>query len=283
MSLPSKFHIAWQNDLINYVLTSTVAAEAEFPLTNSQTKVRGEITKFDMTGITEVSIQWSSAAEYTANCFCIDDHNMLQDNSARLRLFPDEAQAGVEVADVTKESYEAIPWASAMPGINQYHGYYEPESNLKKSVKFAFDTCQYKSGQLDFTCPTSNTDELWFSKMYLAFAYSPEFNFDWSNPATVVDPSQHFRQYKAGLHTRDLDAHRRLAFDFSHCTDRDRDVLGYILDTAKKGGDLLVFSNPNAVGREAYEGSGIFKRMNDTSFEAIYSGAHGLSLLLEEN
>mgnify|MGYP000542504335 FL=1 len=128
MALPDRFHIAWVNFLQSLTLASSVAAEAEYPLTNLLSEKVGDKCRIDVSGISPgtLSITWSSAVAYKVNCFALKDFNMTEGFTVNRRLFEGENQTGTEHASGAIAIERALPWDEAREAIPANNGHYVP-------------------------------------------------------------------------------------------------------------------------------------------------------------
>lgn len=284
MSVPDRFHISWENDIDQFTIVSDVAAESAYPLTNMQNANANEWTVFDMTSDTTIQLTGTSATERSATCAAIHNHNLPSDATARWRFFSGESGGGTTEYDSTAlQVPHTIPWGSIIAGVDSLGGYFEDEDGLKTHFSVWFDTIQYKSWQLDLSVPTPTDDTVKIDKLWIGFAYCPEFGPEFGTQSIIVDPSQHFRKPGGGMDTVIEPAYRSFVTDFRGTKNAERHVMRNILMRAKKGGDLLISFDPNDARSQGYELTSIYRRTSNSGFIADYYNGNAFALAAEEN
>lgn len=285
MSVPDRFHIAWQNDIAAFTLASTVAAETAYPLTNMQSAIANMPTVIDMTGETTVALTFSSATAGTATCFAIHNHTLPDGTTVRLRLYPDESQGGTTVYDSTAtDVMHNVPFGSIISGIDAIEGNFEDINHLKTHFSLWFDSVVYKSGQIDITNASGFTDDLLqIDKLWLAFAYCPSMgpSHGWDMP--LIEGGEHQRKPGGGMETVQREVRRSMSVQFEGVLNSERHVLRNILGRAKLGGDLLMTLDPNDVKSMNYETTSIYRRTSNVGFKGVYYNGNDFNLAVEEN
>lgn len=94
MRLPDKLHISWQNEVGNYTLTPSVAAESAYPITRMQSSLSNKKSLFDMTGEARQSISFTDSTERTVTVAGIHSHNCPDGTTIRWRFYAGESEAG---------------------------------------------------------------------------------------------------------------------------------------------------------------------------------------------
>ena len=284
MSVPDRFHISWQNDIAAFTLASDVAAETAYPLTNMQNPNANEFTVIDMTADSAVVLTGSSSTLRTATSFSIHNHTMPSDNTARLELFDGETQSGTTVYDSTVTAIaHTIPWGSIIAGIDAVGGHFEDEGNIKSHFSLWFDSVEYKSFRITISAPTSTDNLLRIDKLWLGFAFCPQYGPEFNHQSTQMDPSEHDRKPGSGMETVEDHSYREMAFEFNGVANSERHVLRHILDKAKKGGDLLITNDPNDAKSQNYEMTSIFRRTSNNGFAGAHFNWNDFGLSVEEN
>lgn len=285
MSVPDRFHIAWQNDLAAFTLASDVAAETAYPLTNMQDKIANHFTVIPMTGETTVAITGSDSTDRTATCFALHNHNMPDGTTIRLRLYPDASQGGTAVYDSTATDVQHnIPFGALIAGYDPIEGNFEDNSSMKTHFSLWFDTVVYKSFQIDITNSSGFTNDLLqMDKGYLAPAYCAERGPERGFGSTIIEGSEHQRKPGGGMETVQREIRRSLNLQFKGVSNSERHILRHILDRAKLGGDILVTMDPNDAQSMNYETTSIYRRVSTNSFANNYFNGSDFSLAVEEN
>ena len=192
--------------------------------------------------------------------------------------------AGTPTVTETLESVaHTIPFGSVISGIDGMGGYFEAEGNSKPHFSTWFESVNYKSLRIDIAAPTSTDDLLSIDKIWLGFAYCPEYGISYGYTSSQVDKSQHQRKPGGGLETVEDFSYRALAVDFQGLKNSERHVLRNILDRSRKGGDLLLTLDPNDTNSRNYETTSIYRRKSDNGFRAAYYDGNTLGLAVEEN
>lgn len=285
MSLPDKFHIAFQNDIAAFTLASSVSAETQYPLSNMQSSDSGKTTVIDMTGETSVEITFSSATQRTANCLDLHRYNFPTGTTAQLILYPDEDQSGVAEYDSEETSIEhAIPFDSMIIGVDPFEGSFESLDHLTPNFSFWFDSVVYKSGKIIISNPDGfRNNQFILNKVYLAFAYCPVDGPEWGIGSTGIEESEHKRKPGFGLETVQREVRRSISMEFKDVENAERHVLRGILGRAKMGGDLLITVDPNDAMSWKYEMTSIYRRTTENSFKATVFNRNDLGFAGEEN
>ncbi len=284
MSVVDRIHIGWRNAIANYELTSDVAAEDAYPLSNMQNSNANEPTVFDMSADDAIQITWSSATEEIAGCFAIHNHNLLTTATVRLRLYAGESQTGTVVFDSTDTTIaHVIPWGAALAGEDPWGGAYEASSNLKTHFSLFFENCLFKSARLDISAPDTDSDMVSIDKIFIGPSYCPRLGQEWGWTSSIEDRSEHIRKPGGGMETIKREAVRKLLMDFADVYNVDRIVTRNILDRSQKSGDLLVSCDPNDVKGFKFEASSSYRRTSDINFAEAYYNGSSTMLSLEEN
>lgn len=284
MTVPNRMHLSWNNDIGEYTIASDVAAETAYPLTNMQNGNANDPTVLDMTADTAVVITGSDATERTATCFAIHNHNMPADNTIRLRLFDAVSQGGTTVYDsAATQVPHTIPWGSSIAGVDPYGSYFEALGNMKTHFSLWFDSVAYKSFQIDIAATTSTDNTLSIDKLWLGFAYAPEYGPEHGTNSTQQEDSQHQRKPGGGMETIEGHSRRILQILFRGVENYERHVIRNILDRSKKGGDLLITMDPNDARSQNYERTSIYRRTSNVAFVDAYYNGNDFGLSVEEN
>lgn len=271
--------------MTDYSLSTSLAVESNFPLTNMLNQNKGEPTRWDMSSTTSTAITFSSATAYAGNAFMIKGHNMPSDATVRVRLYAGESQTGTLLYDSTATAiYLIIPWGEMIAGIDPWGNYYDPQSNLDTVFSVGFDTVEFKSAQIDIANPTPTNGILEIDKMALFFAWTPTYNFE-NGATTVIEDSTIMNQTVAGgFRPSNFPARRRMDINFSYMSDQDRSLLSHILvERTTKANDLYIIANPNATGVSKYLHTSIFKREGDSEFTQTEYNFNDYALILREN
>lgn len=285
MALDSKIYIGWHNRLTDYTLSSSLAAESSYPLTNMLNQTKGEPTRWDMSSTTSTAITFSSATAYAANNFMLKGHNMPSDATVRLRLWQDAGQSGTLLYDSTATViYLIIPWGEMIAGIDPWGNYYDPDTNLDPVFSLGFDTVNFKSGQIDISNPTPTNNLLEIDKMALFFGWTPTYNFEHGATSVIEDSTRLYETSAGGFLPSNFPARRKMEIDFTAMSDQDRSLLTHILvERTTKANDLYIVANPNATGVSKYMHTSIFKRANDAQFTQTSYNLNDYALTLREN
>lgn len=285
MSLPDKFHIAFQNDIAAYTLVSSVSAETQYPLSNMQSSVSSKPTVIDMTGETSVEFTFSSATQRTANCFDLHRHNFPTGTVAQLILYPDEEQSGVPEYDSTETQIEhAIPFDSIILGLDPLEGSFESLDHLTPNFSFWFDSVVYKSGKIIISNTYGFTNNQFIlDKIYLALAYCPVDGPEWGIDSTGIEESEHKRKPGGGIETIQREVRRSISMEFKDTQNAERHVLRGILGRAKMGGDLLITLDPNDAMSWHYETTSIYRRTTPNSIKGMVFNSNDFAFAGEES
>ncbi len=285
MALDSKIYIGWHNRLTDYTLSSTLAAETAYPLTNMLNQTKGEPTRWNMSATTSTAITFSSATAYAANNFMLKGHNMPSDATVRLRLWADAGQSGTLLYDSTATAiYLTIPWGEMIAGIDPWGNYYDPDSNLDPVFSLGFDIVEFKSGQIDISNPTPTNDILEIDKLALFYGWTPAYNYEHGATTSIEDSTKLYETSSGGFLPSNFPARRKMEIDFTAMSDQDRSLLTHILvERTTKANDLYIVANPNATGVSKYLHTSIFKRANDASFTQTSYNLNDYPLTLREN
>lgn len=304
MALPNRFHISTLNNAVrfrtqsgawsNVTLASTIAAESAYPLTNLQNQNANEWATFDMTAQTALVItDLNSADEWrAANCFAIHNHDFPDGTTVRLQLYDAINQGGTEVYDSTAtDVMHNIPFASLIAGQDAIEGNFEDEGQMKTHFSLWFDDpnsaeapVEYKSFKVTITNAAGFTDNvLKMDKLWLGWAYCPQYGPSRGANNTLVEDSEHQRKPGGGMDTVEGDVRRSMRLQFRAVPDAEEQTLTHQLDKAKMGGDVLATLDPNDARGKKYKNTSIFRRLSEQSWDDAFYNGNEFGIALEEN
>lgn len=286
--MESKIRIGWENILASMTLSSNVAAQTNFPLSNLVDETKGVPARFTMGTETVLTIKGTQADDFTINFLMAKRHNLLSDATVRTRVFSDTAWTtevydsdDTEGADVI---YTEVPWGEMIAGVDPWGNYYDPDSNLDTVYTLPFETIVGKSIQVDITVPNPVNGMVKLDKLIGGFGWSPDEQFESGSVFQVQEPQTQHRLTRAGgLFTARRPARRRLSINFSNMPDDYRDVLMSILERRGMWRDLYIIANPNDTGYSKYLSSSVFRREDDVSAEILTPDLNNMSQSFVEN
>lgn len=286
--MDSIIRIGWQNELASMTLSSSVSAEANHPLGNITSQIKGKPARWDMAGLTSLTIKGTSATEFTVNSLIMKGHNFGSDTTVRYRVFSGEDQSGDTLFDSNDTDgadviYTVIPWGEMIAGIDPWGNYYDPDSNLDTVYSLVFDAVVGKSIQLDLTIPSPTNGIAEIDKLATFFGWSPEHSFERGAVFTIEDDTEQVVTEAGGIRATKRPARRRMDLDFAYVKDAYRNRFMHILEKATKAGDLYVIANPQETGYSKYISTSIFRRENNASYEAAIFNGSNMPARLREN
>jgi len=285
MALDNKIYIGWHNRLTDYTLSSTLAADSSYPLTNMLNQTKGEPTRWDMSSTTSTAITFSSASAYAGNNFMLKGHNMPSDATIRVRLWDGTGQSGTLVYDSTATSVaQIIPWGEMVAGIDPWGEYYGSTSNLDAVFHLGFDIVEFKSGQIDINNPTPTNNICEIDKMVLFYGWTPTYNFEHGAITTVEDNTELYEMVSGGFRPSNFPSKRAMDIDFSAMSDEDRSqIMRILVDNSNKANDIYIVANPNETGMSKFLNTSVYKRVINSGYTQTAYNLNDYSLVLREN
>lgn len=265
MTVSDKVMVATINDIGDFTLASTIAAETNYPLTNVQNENPNQPAVFDMvTTPASFTISATQATAYSANCLAITGINLPADNEIQLLLYPDAAYGGT--------AYDSGDLAVIRLG-----------SNSKGQFILCFDSFSYKSFKIVITTPSYTNTEIVIDKIWLGTGYVFEHGMEYGSRFWMEDTSRHQVKPGGGVETYPGDASRRMNLIFKGSSDTEIKLVQDALELAQMTGDLFCSADPNDSRGFRHKRSGIFVRENQIDFVSKHLNWHNHQLTLREN
>lgn len=276
-----RLHLMLGSDLDDLTITTTPAADTNFPADNMQKSARGKFFRYTGTSsVIKASVGESDPSLY-ANGLAVGRHNLKNSSTVRLRLYDAINQGGNVVYDSTALGVNTIiPWGAFRAGIDPWGASYEDTSNIPKIFSLWFTAIAYKSIQIDVSATDNTTIDI--GRLFLGFAFIPKSNFSWGSEFEWVDPSLQTRTAAGGLKTEKRDPYRRFTFDLDWVEDTERERLSHELEKTGRSGDVFIALNPNATGRLKLEKTMIAKRISNNKFARNFHNNQTQQLVFEE-
>jgi len=284
MSLQSKIMIGIDNLNESLTVTSTPTAETAHPLGNTWNGIKGRPARWDFSASSTLVIKGTQATDVTMSGMILKGHNLANDSTIRLRIYPDPSQGGTAVYDSTvKTAHISRAFGEVIAGVNPIGSFYTASNNLDAVFSLAFGPVVGKSYQIDISVPTPTNDIVEIDQLALFFGWQPDFNFSYGYTSGVTEDTDHQVSRAGGLHTFDAPASRAIKCEFEVMSDLNSNILLDLLVSAKKGGNLYVIADPGATGYKKHLFNSIYKRDSQAERTGRFFNANAITLAMREN
>lgn len=264
MAVSDKVQICTVNDAANFTLTSDVSADTDYPLTNMQLEDTNKPCVIPLTAETEVNISWTGATGYDLNFIILSGINFPDDNTVRLRLYPNAGKTGT--------AYDGT--ALAVVSRN---------NNMRDQWILFFNTFNAKSGEIKIATPSYRNAKLEIDKLFMGESYVFTYGHEHESRFMIEDKSEHMEKPAGGFETYVGNARRRADLIFAGVTDSELVAVSNMLEIAHKGKDIMMSADPDDTRGLRHKRSGVFRRHSDQDFTSRYFNGHEFGISLVEN
>lgn len=186
---------------------------------------------------TTATIKFNTNASVMMSGIALGDHNLVDGSTVRIRVYPDFNQTGA----VQHDSTALVLDIDSTMGDLIPQNYYYP-----------FDEVSVKSIQIDISAP-SNT-EIDGGRIMAGYVFEPKWNYEWGSKWQWVED---------GDERIASNRYRVFSFDLNELENVENDRYEYEKMKVTKQGDLLICSQPSAIGLERLKNTAICKRVNN--------------------